>query len=131
VTKQERSWIHYDCANSAYSLTITAALFPIFFKTFAASGVAGYTSTAWLGYGNSIYTLIIAVLAPVLGTLADFKGNKKRLFVPFFLLGALATFAFAFVPEGQWTAALVVYIVSALGFAGANIFYVSLLVDVT
>ena len=87
MTRQERGWIFYDVANSAYSITVTAAIFPIFFKTVASAGVEGYTSTAWLGYGNSAYTLLIAVLAPVLGTIADYRDMKKKFFTFFFLLG--------------------------------------------
>ena len=75
MTKQERSWILYDWANSAYSIAIITAIFPIFFKNVAASGMENYESTAWLGYGNSIYTLIIALLAPFLGALAESVGS--------------------------------------------------------
>ena len=89
MTKQERSWVFYDWANSAYSIAITSAIFPIFYKSVITKGVEGYQSTAWLGYGNSIATLLIAVLAPILGTIADYKNYKKRFFLAFFLFLAL------------------------------------------
>ena len=72
-----KSWILYDWANSVYSLVITTALFPIYFKAAAKEGLSGATSTAYWGYANSFATLLISILAPILGTVADYKGFKN------------------------------------------------------
>ena len=77
MNKTEQSWILYDWANSAYSLAITTAILPIYFKDIAASGVPSYLSTAWWGYTNTAATLTVALLAPLLGTLGITLAEKK------------------------------------------------------
>ena len=84
-TKEEKSWIMYDWANSAYSVIITVAVLPIFYKSLTTgSGIAPHVADSYWGYATSAATLIIALMAPLLGALGDYKNFKMRLFKFFF-----------------------------------------------
>jgi len=129
-TKEERSWIFYDWANSAFSAIVSAIILPVFFKTIAgAQGVSDVDATAFWGYATSFGTLICAVLAPFLGTLGDFKGMKKKLFSCFLALGVISTFLLAM--TNSWKMLLAFYILGTIGFSGSCIYYDSFLLDVT
>ena len=131
-TKTEKSWIMQDWANSAYSIMITTAVFPLYYKAIAeGAGVSEADSTAYLGYANSIATLVVSILSPVLGALADYKGFRNPLFTFGTMLGIISTLGFVFAPEGQWGMLLVLYAVSSIGFSAANIFYDASIMDAT
>lgn len=131
-SREETSWMLYDWATTVFSIVMMTALLPIYFKSAAAgAGMSGPESTAIWGYVNSFATLIIALLAPILGTIADFRGYKKRFFTGFFLLGVLFTALLTWISATQWAAILVCYFIALIGSTGANVFYNAFLVDVT
>lgn len=132
LNKIEKSWVMYDWANSAYSMAVTSTILPLYFKmVFANSGGSASISTAYWGYANSIGTLIVAILSPILGTIADYKGYKMKLFNLFFILGIAFTALLAAVPDSYWMLLLIFYIINSIGFSGSCIFYDAFLVDVT
>jgi UMF1 family MFS transporter len=120
-------WAMYDWANSAFATTVMAGFFPIFFKQYWSHGADVNMSTAQLGFGNSIASLLVALMAPVLGAIAD-KGSARKKFLIFFAyLGVLMTACLFLVGKGEWAWAIFVYAMGIIGFSGANVFYDSLL----
>ena len=126
-TKAEKSWILYDWANSVYATNIMAVLFPIYFGNVCAA--AGADNLVLWSYGTSVATFLVAVCAPVLGSLADHKGHKKRLFVACLILGVAFTLISAL--SDDYRLLLVGYVVSHIGFSGSCLFYDAFLTDVT
>ncbi|MEJ2284928.1 MAG: MFS transporter [Desulfobacterales bacterium] len=120
-------WVMYDWANSAFATTVMAGFFPIFFKQYWSYGADVTASTAQLGFGNSIASLLVALMAPILGAIAD-KGSAKKKFLIFFAyLGVLMTAGLFMVQKGDWAWAIFIYATGIIGFSGANVFYDSLL----
>jgi UMF1 family MFS transporter len=108
-----------------------AGFFPIFFRDVWSAGEASPSITFRLGLANSIASLVIVALGPVLGAIADSGGRRKRFLMAFMALGVTTTGALTWVAMGRWQLALMLFVFSTVGFLGANVFYDALIVSVT
>jgi UMF1 family MFS transporter len=121
------AWVMYDWANSAFVTTITAAVLPVYYASVAAVTLPSNIRTAYWGYTSTIALLLVALMGPVMGAMADFAGSKKKFLTVFALVGIVGAALLFFVQEGDWLIASIFYIIGNVGFAGANVFYDSLL----
>ena len=125
--RELRAWAMYDWGISGMQTIIMTAVFPIFFVKVAASGIDGERASSWWGYVNTIGAVLIAILAPILGALADFKAAKKKFLIAFMLLGAGATASMFFIQRGDMVFASVTFVLSLAGATGSMTFYEALL----
>ena len=125
------SWALYDWANSAFSLSVVTAFVPVLLAQYWNDGAASTVTTFRLGWANSLASLLVALLAPVVGAIADRAGRRKGLLLIFAALGVVMTGAIYFVAQGQWLIAILLYIFASIGFTGSNSLYDSLLVTVS
>lgn len=124
-------WALYDWANSAFATTVMAGFFPIFFKQYWSPELSDIESTFYLGIGNSCSSLVIVLLAPIIGAIADTGGLRKKMLCAFASIGIVATGSLYLVQAGMWPLAIVLYAIAVIGFSGANTLYDSLLIIVS
>ena len=122
-----RAWAMYDWANSAFQTTIIAAVFPIYYQKVAAAGQSEAAAMSRFAWATTLAILIVAIVAPMLGAIADYTAIKKRLLGVFLAIGASATLAMFWIQRGDWVFALVLFVIGNVGVAGTFVFYESLL----
>ena len=121
------AWAMYDWANSSFATTIMAAVLPVYYANVAAATLPENMRSAYWAYTTTISLLLVAILGPILGAMADYSGTKKRFLTFFVVLGTVSTGLLYFVGQGDYVLASVFYIFAALGFSGSIVFYDSLL----
>ena len=123
-TKEETSWILYDVGNSAQVLTTCTVIFPLLIAK-----ITPGDSSVYVGWANAIYAIILALISPVLGTMADYKDKKMRMFKFFLYMGIFGGFALA-LPFIDYKMALLVFVIAMLGYNGSIIVYDAFIVVV-
>jgi UMF1 family MFS transporter len=126
--REIRAWTMYDWANSAFATTIMAAVLPIYYASLGATADAPALMTSRWGFTTAIAALIAAVISPILGAVADFRGAKKKFLTIFMVIGVIST-ALLFFPNkpGDWLLASIIFIFANIGFAGSLVYYDALL----
>jgi UMF1 family MFS transporter len=126
-----KAWAMYDWANSAFSTTVMAGFVPVLFKQYWGAGADASETSFRLGLTNSLSSLIVAIMAPALGAVADAGGTRKRFLIACTAFSVIATAALATVGRGQWKTASIVFGIGVIGFSACMIFYDALLMDVS
>ncbi|HCS39715.1 MAG TPA: MFS transporter [Anaerolineaceae bacterium] len=121
------AWTMYDWGNSAFATTIMAAVLPVYYSSVAAANLAPNVATAYWGFTSSIAALIAAIISPILGAVADFRGSKKRFLTIFMLIGVTATALLYVIQTGDWLLASIFFVFGNIGFAGSLVYYDALL----
>jgi UMF1 family MFS transporter len=124
------SWALYDWANSAFAITVMSAFFPLFLKQYWSADADATLTTFRLGLANSIGGIVIALLSPILGAIADQAATRKRFLILFAAMAIVMTGGLSFAARGEWMLAIALYVLAAIGFSGSNSFYDALLVSV-
>ena len=125
--KSVYSWTLYDWANSAFATTVIAAVLPAYYSKVAAASLPPNIASSYWAYATTSAMLLLAFLSPVLGAIADYRRSKLKFLAGFAMLGIAVTAMMYFIKEGDWLLALLFYILSRIGWSGANVFYDSLL----
>jgi UMF1 family MFS transporter len=131
LSRQVIAWALYDWGNSAFALSVMAVLFPLFLGPYWSVGDPDSLVTSRLSWANAIAAVLVSVIAPVIGAISDSGGFRKRFLFLFASVGAVSTAALSLVDEGGWFFALNLYILGSVGYYSANVFYDSLIVDVS
>ena len=123
------AWALYDWANSAFATTVIAGFFPLYYSMLSADLDAG-SAQFWFNLTLAGSSILVAVVAPLLGVIADRGGSRKKFLAAFAMIGILMSAGLAWVHAGMWWAGLLLYGAGSIGFSGANIFYDAMLVEV-
>ena len=122
-----RAWAMYDWANSAMVCVIITAVFPIYYSQVACAGVKQEDASRRFAQATTIGMVLIAVISPLLGTIADFNASKKRMLAGFLTLGVASVAGMFFIYTGDWILASVLFILANIGANGSFVFYDALL----
>lgn len=129
LTKEEKAWVLYDVGNSAFILLVSTII-PIYFNYLAdLAKISSHDYLAYWGYAASIATLVVAVIGPIFGTIADTKNLKKKIFMTAVGVGTIGCALLGFMTH--WLVFLVVFVIAKIGYSSGNVFYDAMLTDVT
>lgn len=129
MTPLEKKWVLYDVGNSAFTMLV-ATIFPIYFNYLAGNaGISDVDYLAYWGYATSLCTLLVALMGPTLGAIADTKDFKKKIFTVFLAIGVTGCVILGFCSSWIWF--LAAYVITKTGYSASLVFYDAMLTDVT